>query len=154
MTGILFLDLDGTVRKGFDELGRFVHGPEDVEIFPEVIPLVKWWENEIGPVIGITNQGGIGLGYMTWAQHNAASEETNRQLGYPFSDIYTCPHMPDEGCGCRKPLPALLNKGMGIKEGIEREECLMIGDMESDRICASNAYVPFKWAQNWRTNGF
>jgi hypothetical protein len=28
---VLYLDLDGTVRKGSDELGRFVNGPEDVE---------------------------------------------------------------------------------------------------------------------------
>jgi hypothetical protein len=33
---VLYLDLDGTVRKGKDELGRFVNGPDDVELFPEV----------------------------------------------------------------------------------------------------------------------
>ena len=32
---VLYLDMDGTVRKGKDELGRFVNGPEDVEVFPE-----------------------------------------------------------------------------------------------------------------------
>lgn len=30
---VLYLDLDGTVRHGFDELGRFVNKPEDVTVF-------------------------------------------------------------------------------------------------------------------------
>lgn len=33
---VLYIDLDGTVRKGFGELGKFVNFASDVEIFPKV----------------------------------------------------------------------------------------------------------------------
>jgi D-glycero-D-manno-heptose 1,7-bisphosphate phosphatase len=40
-TPVLYLDLDGTVRKGYDELGRFVNTKEDVEVFPEVPAILE-----------------------------------------------------------------------------------------------------------------
>ena len=39
-TPILCLDLDGTVRKGYDEIGKFVNKKEDVYIFSGVLVCV------------------------------------------------------------------------------------------------------------------
>ncbi len=36
-TPLLAVDLDGTVRHGKAELGRFVNGPDDVVVFPEAV---------------------------------------------------------------------------------------------------------------------
>ncbi len=40
-TPVLYLDLDGTVRHGKDELGHFVNEPSDVVIFPEALKLMR-----------------------------------------------------------------------------------------------------------------
>jgi hypothetical protein len=63
---VLFLDLDGTVREGPDDpLGKFVNGPEDVRVFPEAVEQMRRWKDNGGRVLGVTNQGGIALGYVT-----------------------------------------------------------------------------------------
>ena len=41
---ILFLDLDGTVRHGFSELGRFVNCADDVVIFPEALERIRFYK--------------------------------------------------------------------------------------------------------------
>jgi hypothetical protein len=59
---LLCLDLDSTVRKGKSELGRFVHGPGDVEVFPEAVEMMRRWKNAGGRIIGVSNQGGVANG--------------------------------------------------------------------------------------------
>jgi D-glycero-D-manno-heptose 1,7-bisphosphate phosphatase len=59
---VLYLDLDGTVRHGKDELGRFVNGPEDVVVFPEAVERMRKWKQGGGRIIGVSNQGAWRLG--------------------------------------------------------------------------------------------
>ena len=40
---VLYLDLDGTVRHGKTELGRFVNHASDVVVFPEVRRIWRQW---------------------------------------------------------------------------------------------------------------
>ena len=50
---LLAVDLDGTVRHGFDELGRFVNGPDDVVVFPEAVEQMRRWKARGGRIIGV-----------------------------------------------------------------------------------------------------
>jgi D-glycero-D-manno-heptose 1,7-bisphosphate phosphatase len=45
--------------------------------------------------------------------------------------VLLCPHAPDEGCECRKPLPGLLLEAARIYE-FEPRRALVIGDMVRD----------------------
>jgi D-glycero-D-manno-heptose 1,7-bisphosphate phosphatase len=95
---LLILDIDGTVREGKqDALGRFVNGPEDVRVFPAAVARMREWKTKGGRMIGVSNQGGVALGYVTRERVTAAMEETNRQCGYIMDHILFCPHAPWDG---------------------------------------------------------
>jgi D-glycero-D-manno-heptose 1,7-bisphosphate phosphatase len=159
---ILFLDLDGTVRKGFDELGRFVNGPEDVEVFPEVPSLLARYRRDGWRIVGVSNQGGIALGHVSEADVHAAMDETQRQVGGLFDSIVFCPHHPGAGdpleadCWCRKPrVGMLVNAAVSMArkhpdEFYQPRLALMVGGHPEDEECARNAGVAFRWAADWR----
>lgn len=115
---LLFVDIDGTVRHGKTELGRFVNGPQDVVVFPEAKVMLQRWREAGGRVVGVSNQGGIALGYVSADDVRDAMVRTNELLrpeGGPdaFELILWCPHTPprndasDLTCWCRKPKPGL-----------------------------------------------
>lgn len=58
--------------------------------------------------------------------------------GGKITDIFFCPHMPDEGCSCRKPQPELILQARR-KYDIELAEAVMVGDSAKDIECARNA---------------
>lgn len=159
---VLFLDLDGTVRKGLDELGRFVNGPEDVEVFEGVPKLLRRYRDQGWRIVGVTNQGGVALGHLSFEKMNLALVETVRQCENLFDRIVSCVHHPDAKdpemavCWCRKPrIGMLVFAGLSLSE--QHNEfypphlMLMVGDRPEDEECARNAGIAFKWAADWRT---
>lgn len=158
---VLWLDMDGTVRKGFDELGRFVNRPEDVEVFPEVPGIISVYKRAGWRVVGITNQGGIATGYVSAQNAWNALAETMRQCGPVFDLIEICPHHPDgrqdkmTKCWCRKPniglvVQAATRMGEKYREVYAPDRGLFVGDREEDRGCAMAAGIPFMHAEYWR----
>lgn len=158
---VLFLDLDGTVRKGFDELGKFVNGPEDVEIFPESLAAMVEYHKAGWKIAGITNQGGIALGHMSAATCVDAMLRTQNLCRGLFEKIAFCRHHPDAKdpfmaqCWCRKPRIGMVieiahdiaQKFSGM---VQPSECLFVGDRPEDEQCAANAGIRFIWAKDWR----
>jgi len=161
MVPVLYLDLDGTVRWGKDELGRFANGPEDVRIFDEVPALLSNYRALGWRIIAISNQGGIALGYMTMETCVSAMNETQKQCNGAFDKIAWCSHHPDAEtpemavCWCRKPRPGLvietaldLNEKTG--EIYPPHLGLFVGDRPEDEECAENAALRFMPAEMWR----
>lgn len=158
---LLALDLDGTVRKGKDELGRFVNGPEDVEVFPEAIEMMRRWKKGGGRIVGVSNQGGIALGLVSMAKVTAAMVETHRQAEELFDKIAWCSHFPTADhpemarCWCRKPSPGLLIE-TALELAREHNEYyppymgVFVGDRPEDEECARLAGFDFEWAADWR----
>lgn len=158
---LLAVDLDGTVRKGYDELGRFVNGPGDVEVFPEAVKLLREWKERGGRIIAVSNQGGIALGLVSMHDIAEAMLETNSQCGGIFDKMTWCQHHPDAKdpefarCWCRKPAP-----GMLIESALRLAERtgeiypphlgLFVGDRPEDELCAKVVNFDFKWAKDWR----
>jgi len=158
---VLYLDLDGTVRKGKDELGRFVNGPKDVEVFPEAIEMMRRWKMAGGRIIGVSNQGGIALGIVSFADVSDAMIETQHQTGELFDKIAFCMHHPDAAnpemarCWCRKPSPGLLieaslDLARHYGEMYPPYMGVMIGDRSEDEECARIAGLDFQHAHDWR----
>lgn len=157
-TKILFLDLDGTVRHGVEELGHFVGGPEDVIVYPGVKERIAAWKKETrGRVVGVTNQGGIGDGKVSEGMVVAAIDYTNLLLGKQLDVVMYCPHPTKVvECLCRKPQPGMLS--MAIME-LERRHpfemypksgMTMVGDRDEDMECARRAGIEFVTAREWR----
>lgn len=164
-TPVLFVDLDGTIRKGFDELGRFVNVAADVELFPGVAAKLKAYADHGWRIVGVTNQGGIALGHLTLADARAAVVETQRQAGGVFDRIFMCQHHPQahdperSNCFCRKPKMGMLvmaQTDMSAQhfERYPPHRMLMVGDRSEDEQCARSAGVAFKWAKDWREEPF
>lgn len=159
---VLYLDLDGTVRKGYDELGKFVNGPSDVEVFPEAVERMKAWKAGGGRIVGVTNQGGIALGKVAERDVQQALIVTQRQCKGLFDKIAYCSHHPDAEhpemarCWCRKPAPGLLiDAAYGLAAQHPGEMyppymALMVGDRPEDRECARIASIDFQAAADWR----
>jgi len=160
-TALLVLDLDGTVRKGLDELGRFVNGPDDVEVFQEAVILMRKWKSQGGRIIGVSNQGGIALGLCTLENVIKAVNETYRQSEQLFDKIAFCRHHPQASdpeyarCWCRKPAPgmvieAALNLAKKTGEYYPPYMALFVGDRQEDWECARILNMDFMWAGDWR----
>lgn len=153
---LLWLDLDSTVRKGYDELGRFVNGPEDVEVFPEAVTMMRQEKSNGGRIVGVTNQGGIALGHVDEVDVDKAIIETNRQAEFLFDLIMMCMHHPSvDPCWCRKPQIGMLTKAELLLyrrygEQYPHDEMLFVGDRPEDEECARNAGIAFQWAHEWR----
>lgn len=101
---VLYLDLDGTVRQGKDDaLGRFVNGPADVVVFPEATEMMRRWKQGGGRIVGVSNQGGVSLGVVSYEKVAAAMRETQRQAGGLFDKIVWCSTPPDSVESARGP---------------------------------------------------
>lgn len=160
-TKVLYLDIDGTVRKGFDELGRYVNGPEDVQIFPSVKALLHQYKDAGWRIVGISNQGGIALGLVSYMSVATSMLETDRQCDSLFDRIAFCMHHPDaknpdyKYCWCRKPsigliVDACISMGQQHSEYYPPHAALFVGDRPEDEQCANNAHITFMSAVDWR----
>lgn len=158
---VLYLDIDGTVRHGYDELGHFVNKAEDVKVF-DGVPELLWNYKKLGwRIVGVSNQGGIALGHMTMEDCVAQMAETQRQCLSAFDKIAWCSHHPAAKdpemavCWCRKPKAGLIIEAAlalcaTTGEMYPPHMSLMVGDMDTDQQCADNAGLTFMYANAWR----
>jgi len=129
-----FLDRDGTLIR---DTG-YVADPADVELLSGAAEAVRLL-NEAGvPVVIVTNQSGIGRGYLDASAFRAVQarlESLLAEAGAWIDGTYYCPHAPAEGCECRKP-------GLGLYViaaatlGVEMKGALYAGDRTRDVLPA------------------
>lgn len=85
----------------------------------------------------VTNQSGIGRGLVSAEQLAAVHARVDALLG-PFDTWQFCPHVPDDGCGCRKPMPGLIERA-AAELGVPATTCVVIGDIGADVAAAEAA---------------
>jgi histidinol-phosphate phosphatase family protein len=91
----------------------------------------------------VSNQSGIGRGFITAEQVDAVNRRIDELLG-PFAGFFVCPHAPEENCECRKPKPKLILDAARAL-GVDPACCVVVGDRESDVEAARKAgAVPLK----------
>lgn len=159
VVSVLWIDIDGTVRKGKDELGKFVNTKEDVEVFEEVPDILRGYKALGWRIIGVSNQGGVALGHMTMEEAMEAFGETQRQCGEgTFDKIVFCAHSPYDNppCPCRKPGTLMLSETRNwlystFNESYPWHRGMFVGDRPEDEMTAANAGLKFLWAEEWRT---
>lgn len=160
---VLYLDLDGTVRKGFDELGKFVNKADDVQLFHRMQERLMMYKQQGWRIVGVTNQGGISTGQVSFEDAAAAVVRTQELSGDAFDKIMMCQHHPDafdpeyRNCFCRKPKMGMLVLGSMALRDMYPDEiypphiALMVGDRKEDEECAKSAGVEFMLASEWRS---
>lgn len=133
----LIFDYDGTLR-GTRSGEIFPRSPADVLALPGRAAVLRRYRDAGWRLLGVSNQGGVAAGMLTYEAALAGIEETHRQLDIRL-DARFCPHPARPiKCWCRKPMP-----GFAI-EFIERDHldparCIFVGDMRSDRQFADAA---------------
>lgn len=108
----------------------------------------------------VTNQGGVAMGYQTVRQVERKLSRVVRTMAFfysrPFSVHCAYGHpdakdprlaTPEEVCK-RKPSPWMLEQAIEA-HGVELARTLYVGDLDSDRMCAENAGVAYRDADEF-----
>jgi D-glycero-D-manno-heptose 1,7-bisphosphate phosphatase len=131
----VFFDRDGTLMRDVD----YCDDPSKVEVLPGVIEALRQLKAAGFRIIVITNQSGIGRGYLTEEDYRAVEREFESRLGEGLVDAtYFCPHAPGDGCICRKPQPGMLQQAAREHE-IDLAKSYFVGDKDSDIECGERA---------------
>lgn len=158
---LLILDRDGTIIQEVPYLKD-----ESLAILMPNSGKVLSKLQKLGFEIAIaTNQSAIGRGIATHVEVMKVNSKVERLLAkfeVSISLIEYCPHLPTDGCDCRKPLP-----GMGLtimdKLGYSPKDTIVIGNQLSDIHFAHslkvrsiflgdpkpNSNIEFNYCSNW-----
>lgn len=137
LTPAIFLDRDGTLMEDVDYCGD----PKDVHVFAGVPAALRKLKQHGYKLFIITNQSGIGRGYFTEEEYHAVEREVLRQIGDGLIEApYFCPHLPGEGCKCRKGSPEMVLRA-ARDHHVDLSRSFFIGDKKSDMECGRTAGV-------------
>lgn len=140
MNKAVFLDRDGVINEVKSERVRFVNKPEQFYFLEGVPEAIKQLNDRGFDIFVVTNQGGVGLGYMSekvLEQIHQKMVDELKEHGAIIKDVRACIHKPHANCECRKPKPGMLLE-LIEKYNIDVKQSYMIGDREPD-IEAGNA---------------
>ena len=129
----LILDRDGTL---IEERGYVTHA-DDIVLLPGVRDALVRASAAGVAVAVVTNQSAIGRGLLT-ADDLDALHGSIRDLG--VAAIYHCPHLPDAGCGCRKPAPGMVERAVADLD-LDPQRTLLVGDHLTDCLAGRAAGV-------------
>lgn len=135
----VFLDRDGVIN---DHV-RYVNTPDDLILFPGVGKAIKRLNDAGYKVFVVTNQGGVGLGFMQEEHLHAVHDKLERELkrdGAVLDEIAYCPHKPKAGCACRKP-EAKMILDLASNHQVDLAQSYMVGDRETDVLAGQKAGV-------------
>lgn len=130
----IFLDRDGTLIEEVNFLSRV----EDLKIFNFSAAAVKSLRNAGYLLIVITNQSGIGRGIYDEAAMHSIHEQIQVELEGIVDAFYFCPHLPCDGCECRKPGLGMIRAAQADFD-IDMDRSWMIGDKKIDVETGHNA---------------
>ena len=140
--GAIFLDRDGVInalRPGH------VTGWNAFQFLPGALAAIGQLSLLDWPIAVATNQSAIGRGLLS----EAGLAEIHRRMvagvenaGGRIDLIVHCPHMPEDGCTCRKPEPGLFHDA-AEKLNVTLKESYFVGDTLTDLDAAQQLGMTF-----------
>ncbi len=138
---ILFVDRDGTLIE--EPPDHQVDALDKVRFMPGVFAALAELQRRGFRLAMITNQDGLG----TASFPRRAFEESHQFIlsafesqGIVFNAVFICPHLPADGCDCRKPRIGLVKDYIRDAD-IDLAASAVIGDRETDLEFARNLGV-------------
>ena len=110
MSRLVILDRDGVINQDSD---AYIKSPEEWLPIPGSLEAIARLCRAEYKVVVITNQSGIARGLFDMQTLCAIHDKMLRLLnekGGKLDAILFCPHGPDDGCSCRKPLPGMFEE--------------------------------------------
>ena len=132
----VFVDRDGTL---IEEV-NFLHRVEDLRLFDFTAEAVTQLNQAGYLVIVVTNQSGIGRGIFTEADMHGIHDAIQQQLDNAIDAFYYCPHLPCDGCACRKPGRGMIDSALR-DFALDLENSWIIGDKRTDVETGQNAGI-------------
>lgn len=132
-----FLDRDGTLVVKRDYLASSA----GLDLLPGVPEALRRLQAAGLALVVISNQSGVGRGLFSLEQAYETMAGVRillRRHGVELDGIYFCPHQPDEGCACRKPGTALLERA-AWDLGLSLRHSVMFGDRLLDVLTGQRA---------------
>jgi len=123
----VFLDRDGTLIEEVNFLSRV----EDLRLFSFTADAVQLLKASGFLIIVVTNQSGIGRGIYDEPAMQSIHDQIQIELDSAIDGFYFCPHLPCDGCRCRKPGLGMIESAMADFD-IDLEESWMVGDKHID----------------------
>lgn len=133
----VFLDRDGTLIEERGYLDRL----DLIEIFPFTIDAVRLLNRAGFATVVITNQAAIGRGIIDEPFLRLVHDTLDTRFaagGAKIDAYYVCPHHPDAGCACRKPLPGMIERACRELR-LDPARSVMVGDRSLDVACGHAA---------------
>lgn len=138
---LLILGRDGVLNVYRED---HVKAPEEWVPVPGALEALARLNHAGWHAVVATNQAGIGRGMIDMASVNAVHAHMHRQLmavGARVDAVFFCPHTPEDGCDCRKPLPGMM-LDIGRRYGVDLPEVPMLCDTLRDLQAAAAAGCP------------
>ena len=135
---VVFLDRDGVINRDSPD---YIKSWAEFEFLPGSIDAIRRLSASGFTIIVITNQSAINRGMVPVRELEHMHKRMRQAVaegGGEIRDIFFCPHTPDEGCDCRKPLPGLIHSAQKAYHADLSDAC-MVGDNATDILCARNA---------------
>jgi D-glycero-D-manno-heptose 1,7-bisphosphate phosphatase len=129
--GLVMMDRDGVINEDSNDFIKSVGEWRPINGSLEAIAALHraGWR-----VAVVTNQSGIGRGFYdeeTLAAIHRHMRERVRAAGGELAGVYYCPHLPEDGCDCRKPRPGMF-RALERELGVSVVGAPYIGDRLSD----------------------
>lgn len=141
MKKAVFLDRDGVINEVLTHRVKFVNKPKDLYFLPRVADAIRLLNEYFDYIFVVTNQGGVGLGFMKETQliqiHKFMIAELKKE-GAIIQEAVYCPHKPKAGCECRKPGSKMIET-LARKYNVELTHSYMVGDTDTDIMAGKKA---------------
>jgi len=134
----LFIDRDGTlIEEPADEQ---VDAYEKLRFMPGAVPALLSLQERGFRLVMVTNQDGLGSASFPRERFEGPHRLLMQLLesqGIRFDAVLICPHLPGDGCDCRKPRTAMIDEYVADNP-IEPLRSFVVGDRETDVELARN----------------
>ncbi len=136
----LFLDRDGVINRRL--VDDYIKYWEEFEFLPGTLESFRQFSGLFGRIIVVTNQQGVGKGWMTEKQlqeiHQKMISEING-AGGRVDAVYYCTDLKDKPENCRKPSVTMFERAKKDFPEIIPSKSIMVGDSPSDMDFGRNA---------------
>ena len=132
----IILDRDGTINRDSDD---YIKSPDEWQPLPGALEAIARLSQAGWHVVIASNQSGLGRGLFDVATLNLIHDKMNKLLtaaGGRIDAIFYCPHVPQDKCSCRKPLPGLFEQ-IGDRLGAQLDQVHAVGDTLRDAQAAA-----------------
>ncbi len=139
---VVFIDRDGVINQ---DSSAYIKSWDEFHFLPRSLQALKFLTQHHFRSYLITNQSAINRKLISTDTLTHIHNNMVAQIiasGGRIDDIFFCPHLPQDGCKCRKPKPGLIVAAQK-KYDINLAGAYMIGDSAKDILCARQAGCGF-----------